>query len=339
MRSVTFYLPDHPDPSVFDGVEPELDWRVFKTGRDQWIPFTYVCLRQAGHSVSIANEPPREGIAVVFASDMRRFLQDCGNRKDVLVVCTQADRRIPELLLADIVVQHNQVETDGRRTFFIPNWPQPGLIPRDPARGETLRVISYKGRILNLDEMFLSDAWDEFLAEHDMRFRIDTSDEERPPDITHLKAIEIDTSMVWNDFSNVDLVLAVRPRDPDFYPHKPALKLVNSWHARVPALLGVEHGYRELRRSALDYIEVSSLDDAMQAVLSLREDPLLYQRMIANGQARAADYSIESIRSIWEELLFDRLASWRPNRLMQVGRPFIAPFIRVARRVRRTLRR
>src|SRR5436309_1927650 len=81
------------------------------------------------------------------------------------------------------------------------------------------------------------------------------------------------------------LVLAVRPEGRS--TNKPASKLVNAWLAGVPALLGPEIAYRELRRSELDYCEVSSLAEAQAAVDRLLGDPGLYNAMVENGRARA----------------------------------------------------
>ena len=58
-------------------------------------------------------------------------------------VVAQADR--PRPALSDMTVMQNGLmgETGLRRTM--PHWPQPGLIPRDPARGDRLETIAYFG--------------------------------------------------------------------------------------------------------------------------------------------------------------------------------------------------
>ena len=107
----------------------------------------------------------------------------------------------------------------------------------------------------------------------------------------------------WPDFRQVDLLLAVRPEDRRLWTSKPASKLFNSWLAGVPALLGPEHAYRELRRSELDYLEVSSLAEAKAAVLRLLERPDLYQAMVENGRDRGAEFTAEATLSRWDEPL------------------------------------
>jgi hypothetical protein len=115
------------------------------------------------------------------------------------------------------------------------------------------------------------------------------------------------SSVQWNDYRAVDLCLAVRPEGVVSRKGKPASKLVVSWFAGCPALLGPEPAFRELRRSELDYAEVAMPDEALRVIVALREDSSRYLAMIENGRARAAPYSIESLTRTWAELLFDKV--------------------------------
>jgi len=64
---------------------------------------------------------------------------------------------------------------------------------------------------------------------------------------------QVPQAIDWPDFREADLILAVRPGDRRRATNKPASKLVNAWLAGVPALLGPEVAYRELRRSELEW--------------------------------------------------------------------------------------
>ena len=75
----------------------------------------------------------------------------------------------------------------------------------------------------------------------------------------------------------------------------------------MPAVLGPEYAYRELRRSDLDYLEISEPDEAKDAVLRLREDTRLYSAMVENGRRRAREFTAEKILARWAVLLFDRI--------------------------------
>ncbi len=117
----------------------------------------------------------------------------------------------------------------------------------------------------------------------------------------------------WPDFRQVDLLLAIRPPDRRRWTSKPATKLFNAWLAGVPALLGPEHAYRELRRSELDYLEVGSLEAAKAAVLRLRERPDLYASMVENGRVRGAEFTAEATLGRWWDLLTRRIPALAPS--------------------------
>jgi hypothetical protein len=205
-------------------------------------------------------------------------------------------RDVGEPLIADFEVLQNGRFADGIRRYFVPHWPQPGLIPRDPARGTSIRRIVYKGFSDNLHGGFLAPDWVQFVARLGVEWHCDavhyTGPQSEPADIA------------WNDFRDADVFLAVRPPRRDEYVRKPATKLYNAWLAGVPAILGVEYAYRELRRSQLDYLEVSSPPEAMRAVERLIAEPGLYEAMVANGRKRAQQFSTDAVREHWVELLY-----------------------------------
>lgn len=91
----------------------------------------------------------------------------------------------------------------------------------------------------------------------------------------------------WNDFSETDLVLAVRPPSGDLHLRKPATKLCNAWLAGVPAMLGPESAYRSLRRDELDFIEVGARAEAEAAVLRMLQEPARYASMRERASERA----------------------------------------------------
>jgi hypothetical protein len=86
-------------------------------------------------------------------------------------------------------------------------------------------------------------------------------------------------------------MLAVRPlyEDGSRRCEKPA-KLVNPWMAGVPALVGPEYAFQELREDPLDY-EVASVEDAMAAIDALRDDPDRYHTTRQHGLKRAQAFT------------------------------------------------
>jgi hypothetical protein len=96
----------------------------------------------------------------------------------------------------------------------------------------------------------------------------------------------------------------------------------------VPALLGPEVAYRELRRSPFDYLEAGTRAEAERAVERLLAEPGLYAAMVENGRARAADYTAAAILPRWAELLFETLPARVESR---VTRRLPLPLRRAAR--------
>ncbi len=215
----------------------------------------------------------------------------------------RADNREP--LIADFEVVQNGCFADGKRRFFIPFWPQPGLLPRDRSRGAAIRRMAFKGFEQNLHPDFRSPSWREFLADRGIEWEVDA--------VPFAGAATDRLGTDWPDFRQVDLVLAVRPQDRRGWTSKPATKLFNAWLAEVPVLLGPEYAYRELRRSELDYLEVTSLEEAKAAVLRLLAQPELYEAMVENGRIRGAEFTAGATLKRWAELLTEKIPSLAPS--------------------------
>src|SRR5262249_50502845 len=240
---------------------------------------------------------PHAGVAI-FGSKQRQAVRAMnGEARNSVLVGVRAD--VGEALIADFEIVQNRDQADGARRFFMPHWPQPGLIARDPARGTRIECVAFKGFSGNLHEEFAAPDWREWLRANGMRWTSDA--------IEYSKTGTRGDGLDWNNFRAVDLVLAVRPTRKDLYPRKPATKLYNAWRANVPALLGPELAYRELRRSELDYIEIQSAADARAAIERLVREPRLFEQMVDNGGARGAEFSPGEITSAWMRLVFDQL--------------------------------
>jgi len=289
---ITFFLAGENDLAALRRLDPDRDWREFNRGERVWVLQTYLRLARAGYPVELTASPPAEGVVVFHAKHARALRSEWRRLGNAVLLGARADNREP--LIADFEVVQNGRFADAERRFLIHHWPQPALLPRDPSRGTAIRRIAFKGFEQNLHPEFRSPAWREFLAGRGIEWEDDA--------VPFAGAATDKAGIDWPDFRQVDLLLAVRPENRLWTP-KPASKLVNSWLAGVPALLGPEYAYRELRRSELDYLEVSSLMEAKAAVLRLLERPDLYQAMVENGRARATEFTAEATLSRWVDLL------------------------------------
>lgn len=107
----------------------------------------------------------------------------------------------------------------------------------------------------------------------------------------------------WHDYQHVDAVLAIRDCPPVVLATKPASKLINAWKAGVPALLGPEPAYRELRTSPLDFLEAASAEAVLDSIDRLQQESGLYRRMTEHGAKRAQAFDVNMLTQKWISLL------------------------------------
>jgi hypothetical protein len=283
MAGVSFLWPGSPPDLAPERVDEHPD--AFRSGEEAWILQTCLRLQAAGRPAALVPEAPAGGILVYHARQERRIahLRRPGGP---LLVAVRGERSRP--LLAHVEVVQNGRGADGRRRYFLPHWPQPGLVPRQAGRGEHLQRLVYKGFPQNLHPDFTGPAWRDALC----ALGIDWC---------------LDTGSGWHDYSQVDAVLAIRPGGYKTRL-KPATKLVNAWLAGVPAILGREPAYRELGRRGEDYLEAVDSGSALVAVRALLRDDR-YLAYVGRGAARAPELAVPRTRERWERLLYATLPS------------------------------
>jgi hypothetical protein len=290
---VSFFLAHEPDLAALAAVDPDRDVAQFQRGERIWILQTYLRLARAGFDCALTDRVPGAGLVVFHAKHERELARRLPAGGAPVLVGVRADNRQP--LAAEFEIVQSGRWADGRTRHFVPHWPQPGLVARDPARGERLTRIAYKGYLENLHPDFRAPGWSGFLAARGIEWRLEAPAFRAGPAESG--------GFGWEDYRAVDAVLAVRPPGRRRDASKPASKLVNAWLAGVPALLGPEPAFRELRRAALDYLEVASRADAERAVARLQEEPGLYAGMVAHGRERAREQDAAAVLARWLELL------------------------------------
>jgi hypothetical protein len=246
-------------------------------GRDSWITLTYLRLKPRGVDWQLAPEYVPGEINVVYYDDL-----SLKSRPDrAFIAAIEPDR--PRAAAADLRIVQNQLQVRGPMDHYMVHWPQPGLKPRDPARGNTLARIGYVGLTAYLAPAFRDDAFRRQLAELGIELVIREND--------------------WTDCRDLDAILAVRQVSEFDLSIKPPSKLINAWRAGCPALLGAEPAYQQIRKSPLDYFEIRTPQDAIAALKRLRDENGLMEKIVANGQLRSAEFSIENLTTKWEALL------------------------------------
>ncbi len=276
---------------------------------DIWSPQTYLDLKRRGLNVFLVPDYVPGKICIVTYDQL--YIRE-GVFNSYVVVCHH-DRARPGICEQRIV--HNELNVVDHTDHFIPHWPQPNLKPRDRARGARVENVVFKGFERNLAYPFKDPEFIQQLQAMGIEFVLSSIED---PEFQF---------SYWSDYTKADVVLAVRNNTEYDLTLKPSLKLINSWFAGCPAILGPEPAYQALRKSELDYIEVRSREEVIAALQRLKNDSGLYQAMVENGFERAKDFTADRTAQIWRDVLAGPIAEgyerWMRQSPIQklIGRP------------------
>ncbi|MGD1809418.1 hypothetical protein ACP6PL_28845 [Dapis sp. BLCC M126] len=300
---IYFYL---PQKDWLDNMpeQPDVYWEQFGQGIYSWTLQTYLYLKADGFPCTLVGTMPDEGIIIAHRDSFPYKLRPTPK---VLMVCIKPDRN-PHPYAQLQVVQNPQDAKKLKNSYYITHWRQPGLIPRDPDRDDRFENIGYFGISFNLAPELKAASWSKQLEELGLNW-------------------EIIPKNRWHDYSNIDAIVAVRNFQQQDYTQKPATKLYNAWHAGVPAILGKESAFQSERKNEFDYFEVASLDEAINILKRLRDNPKMSQKVRENGQIRAKEVDPQSVLMQWRRFLSNTaipeykcwcsLSSWRQSIYLQ----------------------
>ncbi|WP_297085881.1 glycosyltransferase [Thermoleptolyngbya sp. C42_A2020_037] len=298
-----------PESSIPD---PNTLCTRIQTLEDCWVVLTYLHLKRRNLNVFISDRFIPGEICVVSSPDLG--IRDL-TFNSFMVGC-RGDGSKP--VLCDMAIVQNRANVESAADIFIPHWPQPGLIPRLKERGSTIENVVFNGYEINLYAPFCSSEFQRELENLGVKLVINGSPENGP--------------VMWHDYSTNDLVLAVRDLTEKDALGKPASKLVNAWIAGVPALLGPEPAFRDLRQSELDYIEVKTPEAVLEAIQKLKAQPETYQKMVLNGFRRAQEFSVDNIAEQWCQALSGPVAEnyerWKQSNQVMHAVAFVPKIFR-----------
>lgn len=265
------------------------DMSVFKSARTiqhevQWV--FYLMLQNQGLNVQICHEHPTSGILLIHKSHVKRFVW----HPNLFVVSLQWDYKRDDRAQMHLVSNWHKTTPESlgwldRMTFaglqyYVPPIMHPVITPRDPARGNRFENLAFIGDPKNLDQAFRTDDFKSMVEDLGLNFIIRSEPEK------------------MSDFSDIDVVIAIR-KIGRVITNKPPTKLINAWRGGVPTILGCEIGFREARESEYDFIEVDSVEDAVNALKRLKTDDDFRNQMIANAERRAKPFSAKEQQRTW----------------------------------------
>ncbi len=291
--NVTFYLPRPAEQRTLDflrTVGPDTHPGHFISGEVVWVLQTFLRLKDAGADVALSfGDPVPPGLVFAHYDRFPEMLGQLEDRARTRTICLRADRsQRPEGADYSVVQNESQVSA---RDLFLPHWPQPGLIPRDTARGQRIEAVDMKTHPAHTMPFLSSSAFNDFLADRRLRSIY------KPSRFKGISPYLHTSSDAWINYADVDIVIGVRGYES--YRSKPASKLMNAWLAGVPAILGPEVGYRALRENTYDYIEVGSDAGILAAIDHLINHPAEYSRYVNQGRVRAVRHDVAYRTSEW----------------------------------------
>ena len=280
-----FYIPGQYLPNAerqaswTSGRIPELLGGGKAASAQSWIYQSWVELRNSCR-VELATRLPEEGAIITLSNLLHENFR--ANPRQ-FVVSVAADF-LPH---PGAQVQLLQNPAHARRlpgTIFVPHWPQPGLVPRDPARGSTLETAAFFGDPSNLAPKIVDREFRRLLL-LETGVRLDIREAAR-----------------WHDFSDVDIVIAIRDFSRARHLSKPPTKLYNAWLAGVPLIGGSDSAFSAEGKPGTDYLIAGSPVELLRQIRELKENPALWQTIVAAGKARSAARSRDAVRKIWQYL-------------------------------------
>jgi hypothetical protein len=252
-----------------------------------WTLQTYLNLKDYGFNCELVKTLPEEGIVISHRDYLGDQLRPGAK---VLLICLRADVNRHPYAQLHVVQNPHQVIPKGMfslwESYFIPHWPQPAIIPRDPSRADTFTNVTFMGNEINLVPEFRSEDWYRELELLGLRFQKKLHHNE------------------WHDYSDTDVILAIRDfGSENQWRGKPASKLYNAWHAGIPAILGHESAFQLERKTDLDYLEATSMAEVLSALKILKQDPELRRQMVNNGWQRAQETHPDQMVGLWQDFL------------------------------------
>jgi len=263
--------------------DPDNNWNFFTRTNMIWSYLTYLRLKEYGYpNIGFSNKivigAMNVGTATILGGAKFEKHQ---NQKETIYVVIRADKLYASTSNV-CVVQSPEHSFKYKNSYYINHWPQPGLVPRK-SNEHMVKKIGMAG----IPKHYA-------VAQYQKRFEKDMSDRA-------IEIVQLDRSR-WNDYSDIDIVLAVREFNKKVITHKPASKLINGWKARVPVICNPESTYRWVGENGKDFIEIESYDQLLSAIDKLREDKNLYHELIKNGEKKVINYSNEKVCMEWIEL-------------------------------------
>jgi hypothetical protein len=281
------YVPAFNDPGAW--LEPEIVPH-HHTGHcgtaENWIYQSWARLKRADYTSTLSLKIPSQGVFFALGSSLGKQIRIPAGMCLVDIVADATPHPAAHAYIVQNRIQQKYIPN----SFFIPHWPQPKMIPRSPDRGRRFENIAFFGDPCNLASELQQPEWQDHL-----RRSLGLSFTIKPP-------------IEWNNYSQVDAVVAIRSFSQSRYLSKPATKLYNAWLAGVPFIGGHDIAYADEGNPGKNYLVATSPEELLSHLHRLKEDELLRDELVANGHHQGSFYTQQKTEDHWKLLLKEPIA-------------------------------
>jgi hypothetical protein len=144
--------------------------------------------------------------------------------------------------------------------------------------------VAYVGYAHNGNLASTPESWKKMLDPHNIEFRFLTEKN-------------------WHDLSSIDVLIGIRSFDHNKHNNKPPSKLINAWHAGIPFIGGHDSAFKQVGTPDEDYLLAGTQKEVVNAILKLRDEPELYEKLVRKGFKKAEEYTIEKVSQQWFDIL------------------------------------
>lgn len=263
--------------------------KVFTRGDLNWCLQTYLILEKKGElEVKCSNTLCNESINIIHSDQLLKLK----GKSSHFLVCVRAD--YPRRRWSHYHIVQNEKQLDVN-TSYVPHWVQPGLIKRDNTR-QGVKRVAYAGEILNGNLAGSVEQWKKLFSPHNIEF------------------VTLEGGS-WHNLKDVDVLIGIRSFNSQTYDTKPPTKLFSAWHANIPFVGGQDSAFLQVGKPGEDYLLVKSPEEAVEAVLKLRDDPEFYSILVKKGNKKVLEYNENTIAEQWMKILkgpvMSRYDLWR----------------------------
>lgn len=244
--------------------------------RYSWTWAVYQLLKRAGYEISVGYSYREHAINIIhYYGVMAAGIKP----HKFFTVYLRADYR--SMPFAHLQIVQNKMQS-RERAIWIKHHPQPGMKPRKAMRNEVTNVAFF-GSPTN--SVTLSRTTLAKLNQEGLTFYYNTGFADR------------------SDYSSIDIAIGIREFSTKRFDHKPATKMTNAWLAGIPFVGGFDSAFEQNGKPGHDYIQVADESDLIEQLVTLKNNPSIYQHYLENTRDKAKDYSFEACSESWNLLV------------------------------------